>query len=103
MTFESSTDASAFQIGAIVKQNNLPIAYFSKKLIPTQRRCSTIEQEMLAIIKVLKEYHNFLLGANYTIFTDHKNFLSNVTVSNRVFIWKQKIQEFVRIKNSIKL
>ena len=92
--FEIFTEASNFQIGVTIKQRNLPIAYFSKKLTPTQRRYSTIEQEMLAIVEGLKEYHNFLLGANITIFTDHKNLLSNTTVSNRVFRWKQKIQEF---------
>ena len=68
--FEIYTDASNFQIGATIKQNNLPIAYFSKKLTPTQRRYSTIEQEMLAIVQVLKEYRNFLLGAQITIYTD---------------------------------
>ena len=49
---------------------------------------------MIAIVEDLKEYRNILLGANITIFTDHKNLLSNSTVSNRVFMWKQKIQEF---------
>ena len=49
---------------------------------------------MLAIVEVLKEYHNFLLGAKITIFTDHKNLLSNSTTNNRIFRWKQKIQEF---------
>ena len=49
---------------------------------------------MLAIVEVLKEYHNFLLRANITIFTDHKNLLSNATVNNRVFRLKQRIQEY---------
>ena len=92
--FEIFTDASNYHIRASVKQKNLPIAYFSKKLTPAQRKYSTIEQEMLAIVEVLKEYHNILLGANIIIFTDHKNLLSNSTVSNRVFRWKQKIEEF---------
>ena len=92
--FEIFTDASNYQIGATIKQRNLPVAYFSKKLTPTQRRYSTIEQEMLAIVEVLKEYRIFLLGAEITIFTDHKNLLSNATVNNRVFRWKQKIQEY---------
>ena len=49
---------------------------------------------MLAIVEFLKEYRNFLLGSNITIYTNHKNLLSNATVNNRVFRWKQKIQEF---------
>ena len=103
LPFEFLTDASNIQVGATIKQNNLPIAYFSKKLTPTHRRYSTIEQEMLVIIKVLKEYRNFLLGARITIFTDHKNLLSNATVNNRVFRWKQKIQEFSPILQYVKV
>ena len=85
LPFEIFTHASNIQIGATIKQNNLPIAYFSKKLSPTQIHYSTIKHEMLAIVEVLKEYRNFLLGANITIFTDHKKLLSNATVNNRVF------------------
>ena len=91
LPFEIFTDASNIQVGATIKQNNLPITYFSKKLTHTQMRYSTIKHEMLAIVEVLKEYRNFLLGANITIFTDHKKLLSNATVDNRVFRWKQKI------------
>lgn len=57
---------------------------------------------MLAIVEVLKEYKNFLLGANITIYTDHKNLLSNSTVNDRVFRWKQTIQEFGPILKYIK-
>ena len=57
---------------------------------------------MLAIVEVLKEYRNFLLGARITILTDHKNLLSNATVNNRVFRWKQKIKEFSYIIQNVK-
>ena len=53
-----------------------------------------LEQEMLAIVEVLKEYRNFLLGAEIIIFTDHKNLLANTSTNDRVFRWKQKIEEF---------
>ena len=92
--FSIYTDASKYQIGATIKQENLPVAYFSRKLTPTQRRYSTIEQEMLAIVEVLKEYRNFLLGAQIDIYTDHKNLLADNSVNDRVFRWKQKIQEY---------
>ena len=93
-TFEIYTDASKYQIGATIKQEQLTITYFSRKLTPTQRRYSTIEQEILAIVEVLKEYRNFLLGAKIIIHTDHKNLLANSSSNDRVFRWKQKIEEF---------
>ena len=100
--FEIYTDASNFQLGAAIKQNNLQIAYFSKKMTPTQRRYSTIEQEILAIVQVLKEYKNFLLGAQITIYTNHKNLLANSSTNNRVFRWKQKIEEYTPTLHYVK-
>ena len=94
LSFEIFTDTSTFQVGTTIKQRNLPIAHILKKLTPTQRHHSTVEQEMLVIVDVPREYQYFLLGANITIFTYHKNLLSNATVNCRVFRWKQKIQEF---------
>ena len=41
--FEIYTNASKYQIGTMIKKEQLPIAYFSWKLTPTQRRYSTIE------------------------------------------------------------
>ena len=99
LPFEIYTDASSFQLGVTIKQKNLPIAYFSKKLSPTQRHYSTIEQEMLAIVEVLREYRTFLLGANITIYTDHKNLLSNTTVSNRISDRNKKSKKSVIIYN----
>ena len=100
--FDIYTDASKHQIGATIKQNNLSIAYFSKKLTPTQQRYSTIKQEMLATVEVFKEYRNFLSGAQITLHTDQKNILANTTVNDRVLRWKTKIQAFSPILTYVK-
>ena len=71
-SFQIYTDASNHYIGTTIKQDQLTIAYFFRKMSPTQQRYPTIEQEMLAIVEVLKEYRNLLLGATIEIFTDHK-------------------------------
>jgi hypothetical protein len=34
--FEIHTDASAYQLGAVISQNGKPIAFYSRKLIPAQ-------------------------------------------------------------------
>ena len=57
--FSFYTDASNYQIGGTIKQKSLPVAYFSGKFTPTQRRYPTIGQEMLVIMELLKEYRTF--------------------------------------------
>ena len=63
---------------------------------------STIEQEMSVIVKVLKEYRNYLLEAQIIILKDHKNLLVNSSTDNWVFRWKQKIEEFVLTLHYVK-
>ena len=70
--FEIHTDASALQLGAVVAQNKKPIAFFSRKLNPAQRRYTTTERELLAIVETLKEFRTILLGHKIRVFTDHK-------------------------------
>ena len=50
------TDSSNYQLGSIIEQNNKPIAYYSRKLTPAQRRYTTGEQELLSIVETLKEF-----------------------------------------------
>ena len=47
------TDASHTQLGAIISQNNKPIAFYSHKLNP---RYTTTERKLLSIVKTLKEF-----------------------------------------------
>ena len=71
-----AVDASNIAIGAVLQQfsdNKLePIAYFSKKLSPTEVKYSTFDRELLAIYKSIHHFRHFLEGRIFTIFTDHK-------------------------------
>lgn len=72
-------DASEYQLCAVIKQYNdkhqtlLPIAYYSHKLNSAQQNYSTIEQEVLSIIELFKEFCQLLYGAKIQVHTDHKN------------------------------
>lgn len=81
------TDASLEGVGAVLKQiqpdgSEKPVAYFSKKLTPSQKKKKAIFVECLAIKEALKYWKYWLLGRHFTIFTDHKP-LENFNVKVR--------------------
>eukprot|EP00957_Ditylum_brightwellii_P081826 6225092-Ditylum_brightwellii.AAC.1 len=54
--------ASDTQIGVVINQQGMPVAFYSHKLNITLRNYTTMEQELLAIVETLKEFKNMLLG-----------------------------------------
>ena len=60
--FDIHTNASDLQLGAVISQNNKPIAFYSRKINPAQTRYTTTDKELLAIVETLKEFKNILLG-----------------------------------------
>ena len=84
LPFDIYTDASDLQLGAVIMQNNRPVAYFSRKLNPGQQKYSTLEKELLSIFETFKEFQSMLLGANITVYTDHRNLTFPSSVNQRV-------------------
>jgi hypothetical protein len=70
--FEIYTNASSTQLGAVISQDNRPIAFFSRKLSAKQQKYSVMEIELLAIVETLKEFKGMLWGQDIKVYTDHK-------------------------------
>ena len=94
--FEVYTDASTRQLGAVIVQNNRPIAYFSRKLSSAQEKYSVTELELLSIVECLEEFKGMLWGQRIKVFTDHKNLTRDMLglTSDRVYRWRLLLEEY---------
>jgi hypothetical protein len=94
--FEIYTDASSMQLGAVITQDNRPIAFFSRKLSEMQQKYSVTEIELLAKVETLKEFKGMLWGQNIMVYTDHKNLTREALglTSDRVYQWRLLLEEY---------
>jgi hypothetical protein len=75
------------QLGAVITQDNRPIAFFSRKRSKTQQKYSVTEIELLAIVETLKEFKGLLWGQDIKVYTNHKNLTRDALglTSDRVY------------------
>jgi hypothetical protein len=94
--FEIYTDASSKQLGAVITQDNRPIAFSSQKLSDMQRKYSATEMELLAIVETLKESKGMLWGQNIKVFTNHANLMRDALglILDRVYQWRLLLEEY---------
>eukprot|EP00804_Cyclotella_cryptica_P011980 CCRYP_004452-RA/>CCRYP_004452-RA protein AED:0.26 eAED:0.42 QI:0/0/0/1/0/0/3/0/454 len=88
--FDIYTDSSKYQLGAVITQNNRPLAFFSRKLSQAQQKYRVTEQELLARVETLKEFKGMLWGQQITVYTDHKNLMQDALV----YRWRLLLEEY---------
>lgn len=96
-SFEVTTDASNFALGAVLSQNSKPICYASRTLNRHEVNYSTIEKELLAIVWSVQNFRPYLFGRRFTIYTDHRplQWLFNCKdPSSKLVRWKLKLSEY---------
>ena len=94
--FHIKTDTSEFQLDAVIKQDDDPVAFYIQKLNSAQKNYMTIKREFLSVVETLKEFRSMLLGVVLHVCTDHKNLtykLSSYT-TQRVLCWLLLLEEY---------
>ncbi len=78
--FEMEVDASAITIRAVLNQKGEdgklhPVAYYSESFSTTEQNYDTYDQELLAIVKALRQWRTYLLRSPHQIliYMDHSN------------------------------
>lgn len=104
LPFCLATDASDTGLGAVLLQEDNdgtshPVAYFSKKLLPAERRYSTIEKEALCLVKAILHFEVYLSASvnPIKVFTDHNPliFINKFKGKNqRILRWSLLLQEY---------
>ena len=89
--FDIYTDASAYQLGGVITQNDFPIAFYSNS---AQRNCTTMEKELLSIVETATHHRGILLGFKICFHSDHKNLSFENFKSERVRRWRLLLEEF---------
>lgn len=94
--FEIHIDASDRQLGAVLKQGDKTLAFFSKKLKSAEKNYGVGEKEMLSAVEALKEFRTMILGYPIDIYTDHKNWTYGTKAykNDRITRWRLIIEEF---------
>jgi hypothetical protein len=63
------------QLGAVISQDDKPIAFYSRKLNPAQTRYTTTERELLSIVETLKEFRNIPRSQGNSIYRPQESYL----------------------------
>ncbi|KAK8933404.1 hypothetical protein KSP39_PZI015802 [Platanthera zijinensis] len=71
LPFTIETNASDNGVGAVLLQQERPVAFFSKAFGPRNAGLSTYEKELLAIVMAVQKWRHYVMGSAFIIRTDH--------------------------------
>ncbi|CAC5363141.1 unnamed protein product [Mytilus coruscus] len=67
-----SCDASQYGLGAMLIQDNKPVAYAPRSLTDAESRYANIERELLGVLFGLERFNDYTYGKHINVESDHK-------------------------------
>jgi hypothetical protein len=64
-------DVSTHGFGAVLLQDQHPIAYFSRPIAPRHRSLAAYERELIGLVQAIRHWRPYLWGRSFIIQTDH--------------------------------
>ena len=69
--FIVESDASTHGFGAVLLQEQHPIAYFSRPIAPRHRALAAYERELIGLVHAVRHWRPYLWGRPFLVRTDH--------------------------------
>lgn len=99
------TDASAYQLGAVLLQQQdlddrkswTPVGFWSKSPTTAERNYSATERECLFVVWAITTVQPYIEGFTFTVRTDHDTLRWLLTISDvtgRLMRWRLRLSEF---------
>ena len=91
-----TADASDDAIGAVLEQRGPsgwePLAFYSAKLQPSERKWPPFDRELHAAHKAIRHFRHMVEGRPFTLFTDHKSLVPALSKKSEAHTARQTYQ-----------